>query len=219
MERSGRKNLPSKRVACPECRDEWLAAVYSDDTLITQLDGEDQAWKTALAKGNVTGIPTSSSSQPALMATMLEALDVEDGQRVLEIGTGTGHNAALMCEALGSGHVASIDIDAALVESARERLASCGYTPALAVADGADRFADGAPYDRIMATCSLPAVPPRVDRSYASWRPDPGEPAHAPRRKASSSFSRPQTRRTRPADSCRTTAASCRRAATRHLPP
>lgn len=143
----------------PECREEWLRAVYSDDTLITQLDGDEQAWKTAVAEGSVTGVPTSSSSQPALMATMLEALDVEDDQRVLEIGTGTGYNAALMCEALGSGHVVSVDIDAALVESAKERLAGLGYRPAVAAVDGGDGFADGAPYDRIMATCSLPAVP------------------------------------------------------------
>jgi methyltransferase of ATP-grasp peptide maturase system len=142
-----------------ECRDEWLRTVYSDDTLITQLDGNDQAWKTAVAEGSVTGVPTSSSSQPALMATMLEALDVEDGQRVLEIGTGTGYNAALMCEALGGRNVVSVDIDATLVESAKERLAGLGYRPTLAAADGADGFADGAPYDRIMATCSLSAVP------------------------------------------------------------
>jgi methyltransferase of ATP-grasp peptide maturase system len=143
----------------PDHRSEWLAAVYSDDTLITQIDGDDQAWKTVMAEGSVRGLPTSSSSQPSLMAMMLEALDVENGQRVLEIGTGTGYNAALMCEALGSGHVASVDIDAGLVESAKERLAGLGYTPALAVADGADGFADGAPYDRIMATCSLPGIP------------------------------------------------------------
>jgi methyltransferase of ATP-grasp peptide maturase system len=143
----------------PECREEWLRTVYSDDTLITQLDGDEEAWKTAVAEGGVTGVPTSSSSQPALMATMLEALDVEDGQRVLEIGTGTGYNAALMCEALGSEHVVSVDIDAALVESAKERLAGLGYRPDLAAVDGGDGFADGAPYDRIMATCSLPAVP------------------------------------------------------------
>jgi methyltransferase of ATP-grasp peptide maturase system len=144
----------------PECREEWLRTAYSDDTLVTQLDGDEQAWKTAVATGSVTGVPTSSSSQPALMATMLEALDVEDGQRVLEIGTGTGYNAALMCEALGSGHAVSVDIDAGLVESAKERLAVLGYRPILGAADGGDGFADGAPYDRIMATCSLPAVPP-----------------------------------------------------------
>jgi methyltransferase of ATP-grasp peptide maturase system len=144
----------------PECHEEWLRMVYSDDTLITQLDGDEQAWKTAMAEGRVTGVPTSSSSQPALMARMLEALDVEDGQRVLEIGTGTGYNAALMCEALGSEQVVSVDIDAALVESAKERLAGLGYRPALAVGDGGDGYADGAPYDRVIATCSLPAVPP-----------------------------------------------------------
>lgn len=142
-----------------ECREEWLRAVYSDDTLFTQLDGDEQAWKTAVAEGRVTGMPTSSSSQPALMAGMLEALDIEDGQRILEIGTGTGYNAALMCEALGDEHVVSVDIDAALVESAKERLAGLGYRPALAVVDGGDGFADGAPYDRVIATCSLPAVP------------------------------------------------------------
>lgn len=144
----------------PECREEWLRAVYSDDTLITQLDGDERTWKTAVATGSVTGVPTSSSSQPALMATMLEALDIEDGQRVLEIGTGTGYNAALICEALGDGHVMSVDIDAGLVASAQKRLAGLGYRPTLAAADGGDGLADGAPYDRIMATCSLPAVPP-----------------------------------------------------------
>jgi methyltransferase of ATP-grasp peptide maturase system len=143
----------------PECREEWLRAVYSDDTLFTQLDGDDRAWKTASAEGSVTGLPTSSSSQPSLMAMMLEALDIDDGQRVLEIGTGTGYNAALMCEALGSGHVASIDIDAGLVKSARERLADLAYTPALDATDGAKGFAEGAPYDRVIATCSLPSVP------------------------------------------------------------
>jgi methyltransferase of ATP-grasp peptide maturase system len=143
----------------PECHEEWLRAVYSDDTMITQLDGDEQAWKTAVAEGSVTGVPTSSSSQPALMARMLEALDVEDGQRVLEIGTGTGYNAALMCEALGDDHVVSVDIDAVLVESAKERLTGLGYRPVLAAVDGGDGFADGAPYDRVMATCSLPAVP------------------------------------------------------------
>lgn len=144
----------------PEHRDEWLAAAYTDDTAITQLDGDDRVWKTALAQGEASGDATSSSSQPSLMALMLEALDVRDGDRVLEIGTGTGYNAALMCEALGSECVASVDIDAGLVASAKERLNALGYAPTLAVADGAGGFAEAAPYDRILATCSLPSVPP-----------------------------------------------------------
>ena len=80
---------------------------------------------------------TSSSSLPALVLTMLEALEVTDGDRVLEIGTGSGYNAVLLCERLGSDRVTSVDIDPELVELARERLAANGYTPALAAVDGA----------------------------------------------------------------------------------
>ncbi|MGH2770675.1 MAG: 3-oxoacyl-[acyl-carrier-protein] synthase III C-terminal domain-containing protein, partial [Actinomycetota bacterium] len=82
--------------ARPDLRDGWLGAVYADETLVTQLDGY---------------IATSSSTIPSTMARMLETLDLKDGQRVLEIGTGTGYNAALLCERLGSERVTTIDID------------------------------------------------------------------------------------------------------------
>lgn len=65
----------------------------------------------------------------SLMARMLEALDVRDGDRVLEIGTGTGYNAALLCHRVGSHNVVSIDIDPALIAAARSRLASLGHHP------------------------------------------------------------------------------------------
>ena len=91
---------------------------------------------------------------------MLEALEVTDGCRVLEIGTGSGYNAALLCERLGSEHVTSVHIDPDLVALARERLAANGYTPTLA-ADGADGYPRSALYDRIIATCSVPAIPRR----------------------------------------------------------
>ncbi|MGH3381378.1 MAG: ATP-grasp peptide maturase system methyltransferase [Actinoallomurus sp.] len=145
-------------------REEWLAAVYTDDVLMTQLDGDDRAWDRAVTDGSVTGVPTSSSTQPALMALMLEALDVADGSRVLEIGLGTGYNAALLCEALGDRNVVSVDVDAELVESAAASLRNLGYSPTLAVSDGVAGFPPGAMYDRIIATCSLPAVP-------AEWLP------------------------------------------------
>jgi protein-L-isoaspartate(D-aspartate) O-methyltransferase len=119
--------------------------VYQDSALVTRLGGR--------------GTFLSSSSQPSLMARMLEALGFTGGERVLEVGTGTGYNAALLCAGLGSARVTSVDIDAGLVSEARERLGALGYTPALAVGDGADGCHDAAPYDRIVATCSLPWVP------------------------------------------------------------
>jgi protein-L-isoaspartate O-methyltransferase len=90
---------------------------------------------------------------------MLEALDVADGCRMLEIGTGTGYNAALLCERLGSEYVTSVDIDPELTELATERLAAGGYTPTLAAVDGAGGYPPRAPYDRIIATCGVPAIP------------------------------------------------------------
>lgn len=129
----------------PGQRERWLDLVYRDDALVTRL-GE-------------RGALLSSSSQPSLMARMLEALDFTGSERVLEIGTGTGYNAALLCAGLGSALVTSVDTDAGLVSAAGDRLRELGYGPALAVGDGADGCPAAAPFDRIIATCSLPAVP------------------------------------------------------------
>lgn len=96
---------------------------------------------------------------PRLMALMLEALDIGDGMRVLEVGSGTGYNSALLCERLGSQLVTSIDVDETLVVSARKRLDGLGYVPALAAADGACGYPANAPYDRILATVALPHIP------------------------------------------------------------
>ncbi|MGH3930423.1 MAG: methyltransferase domain-containing protein [Pseudonocardiaceae bacterium] len=80
------------------------------------------------------------------------------GQRALEIGTGTGYQAGLMCHRLGDRNVFSVDIDANLVALAQQRLASIGYRPTLAALDGELGFAEHQPYDHIIATCSVPAV-------------------------------------------------------------
>jgi protein-L-isoaspartate(D-aspartate) O-methyltransferase len=123
---------------------EWLERVYADEPLVIEVDGP---------------TPVSSSSQPSLMASMLEALRVTGEERILEIGTGTGYNAALLCEALANCRLVSMDISKGLVEAARERLRLLGHRPTLAVGDGADGYPRAAPYDRIIATCSLPHVP------------------------------------------------------------
>jgi methyltransferase of ATP-grasp peptide maturase system len=121
-----------------------LAAVYSNTVLLTAVDDT---------------VIRSSATQPGLMTRMLEALDLRDGQRVLEIGTGTGYNAALLSHRLGDDHVFSIDIEPDLVELARTRLADLGYHPTLVAADGAAGLPGHAPFDAVIATCAVPAVP------------------------------------------------------------
>ncbi|WP_353890555.1 methyltransferase domain-containing protein [Micromonospora sp. WMMA1363] len=130
-------------------RHEWLQAVYENRFLITQwvADGDRR-------------IVTSSASLPSLVARMLHILDVADGQRVLEIGTGTGYNTSLLCHRVGAANVTSIDIDAGLVAEATGRLDVIGYTPTLHTGDGALGVKDGAPYDRILSTCATRGVPP-----------------------------------------------------------
>ncbi|MFL6140851.1 MAG: ATP-grasp peptide maturase system methyltransferase [Labedaea sp.] len=139
--------------------DDWLAQVYANRVLVTQLDGDPARWGVARAQGEIPGVPTSSSSMPAIMAVMLDALDLADGHRVLEIGTGTGYNAALLCHRLGQHLVSTVDIDAALVTSAREALARCGFRPTCAATDGAKGYLPNAPYDRLLSTCAVSAIP------------------------------------------------------------
>jgi protein-L-isoaspartate O-methyltransferase len=135
--------------ADPETHDEWLAAVYSDRPLITALRTN--------AAGHATVI--SSSSKPGLMVRMLEALELRDEHRVLEIGTGTGYNVALLCSRLGADNVASVDVEPELVQAAEQRLAVLRFAPKLAVTDGADGVPEAAPFDRIIATCSVSQIP------------------------------------------------------------
>ena len=128
----------------------WLDLVYSDTALLT---------RTAAAPDKQQ-LPTSSSSQPTIMAVMLDLLAVEPEMRVLEIGTGTGYNAALLSHRLGDHNIVSVDIDPVLVDSARLRLAESGYRPMLATGDGADGLASAGPFDRILATCAVTHIPP-----------------------------------------------------------
>ncbi|MGH2372513.1 MAG: methyltransferase, FxLD system [bacterium] len=96
----------------------------------------------------------SSSSQPAVMALMLEQLGLEPGHRVLEIGAGTGYNAALMSHIVGpTGQVVTMDIDEDLVAGAREHLAAAGFDAVRVVCgDGGLGYPEAAPYDRIVLT-------------------------------------------------------------------
>lgn len=110
----------------------------------------------------VGGVTTSSASQPSMMAIMLDQLDLRPGHRVLEIGAGTGYNAALMARIVGpGGRVVSVDIDRGLVDAARRHLAEAGVTGVvLHPGDGALGYAAEAPYDRIVLTVGSGDVRP-----------------------------------------------------------
>jgi protein-L-isoaspartate(D-aspartate) O-methyltransferase len=116
---------------------------YRDEPIVTKRDD--------------AGRPISSSSQPAIMGIMLDQLDVRPGHRVLEIGAGTGYNAALLAHLVGpDGHVVSVDIDAEVAERASRHLGTAGYPQVEVVcADGAAGFEAAAPYDRMIATVGV----------------------------------------------------------------
>jgi protein-L-isoaspartate(D-aspartate) O-methyltransferase len=137
---------------------EWLDRVYEVTSVVIQLDNDPDAWAEA-RRAPRPGAPTSSSSDPGLMATMLEALDIHDGHRVLEIGAGTGYNAALLAERLGDDLVTSVEIDPVLAEQARHAAHAVGRAPTIITGDGRAGGPDRAPYDRIIATASTPTVP------------------------------------------------------------
>ncbi|MFH8790023.1 ATP-grasp peptide maturase system methyltransferase [Streptomyces roseoverticillatus] len=137
--------------------EEWLRQAYADDTLITQFDGQEIDWDDPKPISNAH--PTSSSTLPSLVVRMLEELQVHDGMNVMEIGTGTGYSTALMCHRLGAARITSIETDHDVAGRARAALSRCGFASRLVVGDGLAGHAEGAPYDRTIATCGVRHVP------------------------------------------------------------
>ncbi|MGQ9601612.1 MAG: methyltransferase domain-containing protein [Candidatus Bipolaricaulia bacterium] len=133
----------SKRAFDPQNPEpELLRIIYSDEALLTRLD------------------PPSSTSQPALVAQMLELLELKPAMNVLEIGAGTGYNAALMQEIVGKkGRITTIDIQEDVADQTRRLLQAAGYDKIEVIAkDGALGHSENAPYDRIIATVGCPDI-------------------------------------------------------------
>ena len=149
----GGMNRQSDRVIRADEPEAWWNAVYSDAPITTQWD--DGAY-TGPGKGKT---PSCSNSMPTMVFSMLDALSVEPGNRVLEIGTGTGWNAALLSHRLGAENVVTVEVDEASARDARARLGAAGFVPLAVVGDGAKGYPEGAPYDRVVATCSIGSVP------------------------------------------------------------
>ncbi len=161
-----RERLVAEVLQTSGIRDERIAAALSDvprHLFLPHLPPEDAYLDDAIVtKRDADGQPISSSSQPAIMAIMLDQLTLAPGQRVLEIGAGTGYNAALIRHIVGpSGTVVSVDIDADVADRAREHLAAAGYPDVTVVAaDGAEGYPPGAPYDRVIATVGVSDLAP-----------------------------------------------------------
>ena len=79
-------------------------------------------------KSDADGLPVSASTQPAMMAVMLDQLGLVPGQRVLEIGAGTGYNAALLAHLVADqGSVVTVEVDGEVAGRARATLAAAGF--------------------------------------------------------------------------------------------
>ncbi|MFI5496131.1 protein-L-isoaspartate O-methyltransferase [Actinoplanes sp. NPDC051859] len=134
----------------------FLERVYSNDVLVTKVDG---------------GVPVSSSSQPSLMAIMLAALAVQPGDRVLEIGAGTGYNAALLT-ALGA-RVTTVDVQDDVVARARAALQRAGVEGVRVVAGDGYAGVPNEHFDRVIVTVGVAGLSPHWLAQAESPRPGP----------------------------------------------
>lgn len=130
--------------------DRWMAACYEDRPLITQHDD---------GAGTGCGYVTSSASMPSIVVEMLDAADLAPGHRVLEVGTGTGWNAALIGEIAGAENVTTVEVDAGLAETARATAAAAGRPLEVVTGDGTEGHPARAPYDRIVSTAAVQRIP------------------------------------------------------------
>jgi protein-L-isoaspartate(D-aspartate) O-methyltransferase len=125
---------------------DWINAIYRDEPLVTWVDAQNRVG--------------SSSSAPTAMAMMLEALDLQPGHRVLEIGTGSGYNAALLAFLVGDPClVTTIEVKETLALSAKKALETNVGPISVHIGNGYDGVPSSAPYDRIIAAASAPTIP------------------------------------------------------------
>ncbi len=124
-----------------------LEMVYSDAPIPVKKDD--------------TGRVVSSSSQPTMMAIMLEQLNLQEGQNILEIGTATGYNAAILQTLVGhTGTVTSLELDHDLAQQAVDNLHRAGMSAINVVeVDASQGYSPRATYDNILSTVGVWDVP------------------------------------------------------------
>ncbi|MGH3277515.1 MAG: methyltransferase, FxLD system [Trebonia sp.] len=124
-----------------------LADAYGGSPVVTHRDSR--------------GVATSSASAPGIVAAMLAQLDVRPGHHILEIGAGTGYNAALLARLAGpAGQVTTVELDPGIAAEAEKALAAAGHGQVTVVAgDGEHGYAPRALYDRVIVTAGAWELP------------------------------------------------------------
>jgi protein-L-isoaspartate(D-aspartate) O-methyltransferase len=100
-----------------------------------------------------------SLSQPTTVMIMTQALDLEEGMKVLEVGAGVGYQAALLGKLVGHGQVFTTEIIPELVSAARENISQLGVNVTVEERDGSRGLPEKGPFDRVLITCACPRIP------------------------------------------------------------
>lgn len=120
-----------------------------------------EQWEQAYGDHPVTIPEKQTTSQPYMIAAMIQAVEVRPDDRVLEIGAGSGYQTALLAE-LGK-QVVAVERFASLAQGSQEKLHSLGYTNAVVVTgDGTLGWPPAAPYNAIIVSAAAPRVPPAL---------------------------------------------------------
>ncbi len=123
-------------------------------------------WPEAYADHPIVIAEHQTTSQPYIIAAMLQAAAIQPTDRVLEIGAGSGYQTALLAEL--ANQVFAVERHATLVQAARETLDRLGYNNiALVAGDGSLGLPQAAPYDVILVSAAAPAIPPALVEQLA----------------------------------------------------
>jgi len=145
--------VASRYIQHPQVRDAFLAVPREAFVRPEDSDAAYEDVPLPIGRGQTI-------SAPSMIAIMLEEARLVPGDRVLEIGTGSGYHAALVARMVGPQHVVSIERIPRLAEWARSNLAHAGLSDVtIVVGDGSLGYPERAPYDVVMATAGAPEIP------------------------------------------------------------
>ncbi|MEW6225182.1 MAG: protein-L-isoaspartate(D-aspartate) O-methyltransferase [Chloroflexota bacterium] len=166
--RDARARMVADQLRRRDVRDEGVLAAMGAVPREAFVPEHERSW--AYEDGPLPIGGGQTISQPYIVARMTELLHVGPGDRVLEIGTGSGYQAAVLAE-LGC-RVSSIERDAGLAAAARARLRELGYGDRVdvRVGDGSLGDPEGAPWDAILVTAGAPEIPAALREQLGEGR-------------------------------------------------